>query len=507
MNSLLIRIRERSAAFWGAVLFSLLANAFAFFYWNPCHDAVNHAFHFASEWEVSLGRYLQPIYGNLRGDITTVWFIGCIGTVFAALSACLVVDLLRITRPIFMFIVGGFFAANLSVTEVCGTFLYVYDCFMISLFFACLGVWIWVKTSSVWKIPISCACLVISLGLYQAFISVAIVLAILTFIYKVYENKSWREYTKFVISGGVILLCSGGIYYGMWQYALKKWEVSAASSYNGLSQIKHLSLGVLIERVLKTYNDVYCLFFSTEYFSTVIVWIHAFLFISVGVLIILALVRRKLRLYNYILIMIAICIMPIGANLVGLLSELGIELRCSYSLFLFYPICLALIEKFLIKDVITSMGIRVSILYAMVCLFVLMGNIKFSNGVYVYSEVVYERTISIMTRVLDNMEGQEGYMVNDTPVAVLGRIDHNTNYCSDVPEQYKNLAGVPSIATTNVSKTYRFWENMGIKVNGITDQDILKKLSQYKEVQAMPCYPYNGYCKMVNGVMVVKLSE
>lgn len=64
-NAISITIKERLPVFASAILFSFLANAFTFLNWNPRHDAINHTFFFAGQWEVSLGRFLQPYYGKI----------------------------------------------------------------------------------------------------------------------------------------------------------------------------------------------------------------------------------------------------------------------------------------------------------------------------------------------------------------------------------------------------------------------------------------------------------
>ena len=83
INQLLDRLQSHICGFFTSalyktalgftLLFSLLANAFVYFNVSPQHDSVNHMFEFAGTWELSLGRFLLPLYGNLQGQITTPW--------------------------------------------------------------------------------------------------------------------------------------------------------------------------------------------------------------------------------------------------------------------------------------------------------------------------------------------------------------------------------------------------------------------------------------------------
>ncbi len=505
-NAISITIKERLPVFASAILFSFLANAFPFLNWNPRHDAINHTFFFAGQWEVSLGRFLQPYYGKIRGDIASTWYIGIIGTFFIALSVCIIIDLIEIRNLCFRVIISGILVANFSITEVCGTFLYVYDCFMIALFLACLSAWIWIRLNKIWKYPLSCLCLVVSLALYQAYISVTIVLFAYIFIREAYRNTLWKILLTHIFSIIILIIIGGGIYYVTWQYFLTKWEVVPANTYNGLSQMTLLSIDVLINHIISTYKGIYELFFSTFIFDTVIICIHFVIIMCVAFFVIFMLVKKNLKFYNSIIILLGGCIMPLCANVVGLLSGLGIELRCSWALFLCYPICFAIIESFINKMGIKERN-RIIYLFTVIGSIVIIGNIKYSNGVYVYSEVIYQKTTSIMTRVLDNMEKCEGYKAGETQVAVLGNLSHNEDYYAEIPKQYTRMVGISKIGTTTAAKTYKFWELLGTKINGITDSSYLKEIQNLEIVKGMPCYPYNGYCKVIDDIMIVKLSE
>ena len=58
-------------------------------------------------YQTSLGRFLQPVYWQIRGYITAPLTIGLFATVFLALSALIIVHLLRIRRPVYIALVCG----------------------------------------------------------------------------------------------------------------------------------------------------------------------------------------------------------------------------------------------------------------------------------------------------------------------------------------------------------------------------------------------------------------
>ena len=63
-----------------------------------------------------------------------------------------------------------------------------------------------------------------------------------------------------------------------------------------------------------------------------------------------------------------------------------------------------------------------------------------------------------------------------------------------------------TITYNDVFKNYI--ENiLGKKYYYIVDENILNNLTETDEVKEMPCYPEFGYCKMVDGYLVMKFTE
>ncbi len=108
------------------------------------------------------------------------------------------------------------------------------------------------------------------------------------------------------------------------------------------------------------------------------------------------------------------------------------------------------------------------------------------------------------------MEDVEGYKVGSTPVLILGVIDWN-------PASYLNrnmeIVSDPMVGTTHhlaVSyyRTYEwFFHNvLGYNAKVIPVEEVAGYIDD-PQIQAMPIYPAMGSVKMVNGVLVVRLSE
>lgn len=485
----------------GVILFS--ANGFAFFNYMPKHDALNHMFSSAGEWELRLGRFFQPFYTYLRGNVVSPWLVGMIGAVFSVMSALIIVDIMNIKNSVYKILASGFLVANLSVTELCGIYLYIYDCCMIALFFACLSVCCWLYIRHPWNIAFGAVCLVLSMGFYQAYISVTIVLCVVIILQKALENACWKEELNSVFSM-VMTIGIGGIAYLALYKILLFWRHTAPTDgSNGMGQLTELSVGMIIQNIVRTYKDVLNFFVTdSRYFGKMICALHGVLLLIILIGFVVLLFEKRIRLYNIFMAVFIFSSLPVWCNFTSVLQGENIVLRSSYALYLFFPI------GFMIMDEISHNLIRKPMQYltGVICLFLLIRNVQYSNTVYMYARVTYDRTVSIMTRVLEDIEEYEGYEIGVTPIAVIGQFsknDHVEVYQGD----YKFINGYNKTSTTYPQTTYNFWRSMGSPINGIQDNDILRTYSELDQVRQMPCYPYDGYCKMFGDTLVVKIAD
>lgn len=100
--------------FLATAAFSLVANAFAYFNLTPHHDSINHIFHFAGKWEISLGRFLQPAWETLINSVTVPWFTGLLSIFFLSLTVWFCTEILNIRSKAGIILTSGFLSVNLG---------------------------------------------------------------------------------------------------------------------------------------------------------------------------------------------------------------------------------------------------------------------------------------------------------------------------------------------------------------------------------------------------------
>ena len=106
------------------------------------------------------------------------------------------------------------------------------------------------------------------------------------------------------------------------------------------------------------------------------------------------------------------------------------------------------------------------------------------------------------------MEQTEGYVPGETPVLFLGSPDKSVLH--EDREGFENITGTgfySAYATTHdAAYKYFFNEVLSYNINLLPQSDA-SRFSELAEVRSMPLYPQEGSCRLVEGTLVVKLSE
>ena len=212
------------------IIFGIIVHGMIIFNDFPNNDGINFNYY---TWQNTLtsGRWLLGVVCLITGPYTLTVVNGVIAIIFVALSAELIIDIFKIQNKIYQCIIMAYM---ISFPAVAATFLYMFtaDGYMIGLFLSILSVWI-IREK---KLPfvVAVICLTCSLAIYQAYISVTMVLCILLII----KDSLWKEeniikniinYIKLGISGSIL-------YYGILKILLYIMHMKLVS-YQGINAL------------------------------------------------------------------------------------------------------------------------------------------------------------------------------------------------------------------------------------------------------------------------------
>jgi len=131
----------RQVLIW-TVLFSLLAHGYRYLSLGFSGDAMLLSQTGEELYQISLGRFLQPVYWQIRGDITAPLTIGLFATAFLCACAYLTVSLLGIHRPLHIALVCAILTANETMGASNAAYLPWTDVYMLAMALALAGVYL-----------------------------------------------------------------------------------------------------------------------------------------------------------------------------------------------------------------------------------------------------------------------------------------------------------------------------------------------------------------------------
>ena len=500
-----IELKRLKTIFFCVFTFGLVAHGYSFFNGNFSHDSLFDLYELSPDPMIAVGRYFRPVYRLIRGDFALPVISGFLLMLFMALSIYLLTDILPIRKPFFLILTCGILITNASVTLLNATYIHDADSYGFALLLVVLGIYITVKFKrGIFFAPLL---YMLSLGLYQAYINVAIFVFLLLALVSLLEGASVKqEYLK-----GLFRMISVGVgmafYFIGYKVVLMITGISQSDGYNSVSRTGGLSLRNIAHRFY------YCLKSELEwliYPRNRVTWLITgitVVLMAVAIGLVITLLSRMKSSKRPIPGVIGIFVMiPFGINTITILSDQYHELT-TFSLFFLYILVVVLIELYLKNNDRIKIGSGITYVSALLLCIIIFDNCIYSNQVYLKKEMENAATLSVLTRMIGRMEGTEGYVPGETECAIIGILDegplsqHRAGFDYDTGGLWYNY-------NTSYPETYPIYLNyyLDYPVNFVSD-DKLTALENTPEVKNMPFFPAEDSVKMVDGVMVVKLSE
>ena len=513
-------------------IIGLIAHAFAFLHLQVTHDSLGEFYLYDElfesykvyEWKIALGRFMNPVFRILfQDEILRPWVLGLFGLLCIGLSVCLVIDIFSIEDKWEIMIISGVFTTNITVISCVATYMEDFAVDMMALFFAVFTAYIWKELQSecgVLKFVVGIMSVILMLGCYQSYLAVTIILIIISSVLDLLKGKLFENVFKNGLNGiGMIGLGAVG-----YLAAVKiVCYITGVPLYNG----GYNSLSNMWTRDVQFWNELIALYNQTitdflspshilqrDYlpaltkdtaFLYFISMINIVLLVCCLLVIFCWIISTPKKIIEKLLLGLLIGLMPLAMNISDLLSGTSHDLM-HYAYWLFYLFALLLFrwskehKSFFKANIIQ----RVVVIALGVTIF---DNVQISNTIYVEKELVQESTLSTITRVLAQIEEQEGYVLGETPVAFIGS---GGPVQKGVPGIWKaqEITGGYSVSSITYQQTYKaYFENVLQYPIQLCDLDELNFLKESEEVKQMPVFPNKGSVQSIGNVIVVKMCN
>lgn len=496
-----------------SILFALLTHGYRFFNSIYTHDSLLMIVQNDNAWQISLGRFLQPFIILFRGNITSGWLIGFLAVIWWTLAVLTIVLYFDLNNKVVIALISAIMVSNLTVINSNAAFLPWVDIFGLALFTSLIGI-ILVSEDNIAKNGIGILFLIISLGLYQAYIEVAITIAIIILICELAKGEKIKciaiKTAKMLVCGVV----AGGLYFLTWKGIQKYLGIWTSDGNNGFSHAQDFGGKGFFDFAKEAYSYFFSILFNDVRFSTfsqgnkiLDVIGKACLLLTIAFIIysiVLNSIKNKPPIINIILQFILLALLPFGANCVYILDKGIHHTLINYSFYLVYVFALILLEqnhKVIANEIKKSRRV-VSAIIAVAIFFVVWSNIVFANQIYQRIQLTEKATVSLFTRIVSDIEDEEGYVPGETPVVFLGNFEDSPYLVNIQGFEQLNLYGMgKTLATYNSLEkaVLNFYINANMNI-----QDV----GQYTdEMKKIPNYPAKGSIQFIEDRLVVKISD
>ncbi len=248
-------------------------------------------------------------------------------------------------------------------------------------------------------------------------------------------------------------------------------------------------------------------FFQNTYDSIVVNIINAIIF-GIGVFSWGYVILKKVNLrWNKVLIVLTLMLMPLGLNCFYVLLEGKMYHMLYFPYQLFYLICFYPIMRTAVDGNNIKLGRFLSIFLVAILSFII---IRFSNDLFYYQKNVGDSSKIAIGNIIYEIERCEGFNKDDNYIIIEGDIHTALQAKYKYSEVYGNVAGVSNLGTTFTYNQTMIWylkEAIGKDYMFEESPEIRDKIIRSKEAVNMPCYPYVGYARMIDGYLLLKFTD
>ncbi len=484
-------VRRNKTALLSAALFSLAAYMFVFT--NKLLNLDEVAGLFGKGETLSSGRWALWLTSFLFPDYSMPWINGLMCVLMLSVSAALIVSLLGIENPVFQVLFAGLFVTFPSQII---TFSYMFTCapYALAVLMAVLSVYYGSKENRGEKI-LAAVLLCLSLGIYQAYITLTVSLYA---VYFIRETLKEENSVRNILKNGA--RCIGNMLFALALYFIINKLVMrfAVTEYNSYaSDAMNTDIKSLLGGLRVAFTAFFGYFYKGYYhlaptkFSMLL---HILALIAAAVLTVLWLKSCRDR-GRKILLLALLAVFPISVNCIYIISSQRHTLMLlGFTSVYLLIICLA--EAMDAKKLRSALSVCLAL--------ILTCNIFYANRIYLKMKLEYEEAFSFYSGLITRVKSTEGYDA-DTMLIITGDADEkNLVYHADEIDT-SDMVGLME-GLLNIYSRYDFIKYyVGYDYKPI-DWEKWGELDKADEVSKMPVYPFDGSVKKFGDYMVVHLG-
>lgn len=499
------------------LIFMALLHGYRYVSLGFSHDSLAFAWQPDLEWQISLGRYMQPFYWwIIRGRIAAPFIVGVLSYGYMVGSVYGVASLLDLKAKTSLFLLAGLMCGSLAFIALDATYSHTADVYMLALMLNIAAAWLCLRGKR--RVPSVLAAvvlLVISTGLYQAYLQVFTALTMVWALLRLLktDGRAIPEAVARCAQSFLALMLAMALFFVGYYVVMAVTGVEAVSKANSIGGMKVLSGTALVDMVKTTWKmPLRQLGRLQGRIAPLARMLTAVVLMTGAAATIFTARRSRVSAWQALGMAVLVLLLPFGMNWICLFCGGVVHDLMMYAYIVPLLAALAANERawnLALADEGKQIGKKTraaACVLPLAVLTLLFDRGIYANQIYLKKDLEYDATLSVMTRVVDRIEQVEGYIPGETPVEFLGDILR-----SQLTMTRPAFAHLGSLTGTeeNYAITYgdTFWmyleDVMGYPIKRFRET---KNEEQERVTDDMPCFPDKDSVQMVDGVVFVKLA-
>ena len=240
------------------LIFMALLHGYRYVSLGFSHDSLAFAWQPDLEWQISLGRYMQPFYWwIIRGRIAAPFIVGVLSYGYMVGSVYGVASLLDLKAKTSLFLLAGLMCGSLAFIALDATYSHTADVYMLALTLNIAAAWLCLRgRRRVPSVLAAVVLLVISTGLYQAYLQVFTALTMVWALLRLLkaDDRAIPEAAARCAQSFLALMLAMALFFVGYYVVMAVTGVEAVSRENSIGGMKVLSGAALVDMVKTTWK-------------------------------------------------------------------------------------------------------------------------------------------------------------------------------------------------------------------------------------------------------------
>ena len=494
-------LSQWKVCFISALVMGLIAHLYKITNWLPNWDGL--VFRYDAQNMISMGRWFLPVVCAPSSFYDLPFIAGIMAIIFHGLGAVCICKMFGVRKNITAALIGAAVATFPTVTSVM-MYGYVADGYALAFLFSCVAAMLLTKDK-----PCYIGALVLialSCGIYQAYITVTIMLLLLSLILElIYKNTAVKKVIfkslKFLLTGVL-----GMALYYLVMTVLLNITGTALLEYQGFDNATSLK-GIDIAGALYTIKESFVsYFFDFSAGPNVFGVINCIVFVLTLVLYLTDVIKNKLGIAKILMLCIFVILLPIGASVLSFINS-GIDYHnlMKMGFLVFYLFFILQYENTSVKlNKVKQWSILV------ITVILVFNQTIIANVSYHKLNMAYEKSYGTLIRIADRIEQTEGAGECDS-ILVLGYLPESEAYSVKLPpdmtgttdgyilradDEIVGQSVLCSALNDYCGKNYKF-------ISGEEKSELLKRI----DTDSLNNWPAKNSISIIDNVIVIKLGD